>query len=56
MDYGFHERDNKSLKYQKDFFLANSDIFYHIANPSKSMCAVFLYLGGKIKYIEGDYE
>lgn len=50
MDWGFYERDEGIMKYQKKFMDANTDAFTFLMRPSKSYCGIFLYNGGKIKY------
>ena len=56
MDWGFHVRDYKPLKYQKAFTDANSHALYYIGTPPRTYARIFLYTGGEFNYINGDYD
>jgi hypothetical protein len=54
MDFYFCERRQKVFQYQHDLIKANKKVFEFIGQPKRSMTGIFRYLGGKIKFVDGD--
>lgn len=55
MDYYFYEiKEEKYYHYQKDFMEENKNVFNFICRPENSRTAIFRYIGGEIKYPEGE--
>jgi hypothetical protein len=56
MDYYFYERDKPQFNYQRDLMAANKDVFFHLGRCNNTQTAIFVYLGGQIKFVTGDYN